>query len=94
MSHEQFPNEDELENRQTTGLYPVGRALRTTFDADNHDSLGTDLTGLMLELARIDPDAPAKVRVPPAVAPVAVGVVAHGPAVGTPPASWWRRWLG
>lgn len=96
MADERFPDEDELENRQTTGLYPVGRALRTTFDADNHDSLGSDLTGLMLELARIDPDAPAKVRVPAAVAavPVAATVAAPAPVAVRPPTPWWRRWFG
>lgn len=95
MADEQFPNEDELKNRQATGLYPVGRALRTTFDADNHDSLGNDLTGLMLELAHIDPDAPAKVRVPPAVVPVPAPVAEVAPApVAETPVSWWRRWFG
>ena len=96
MADEKFPDEDELQNRQTTGLYPVGRALRTTFDAENHDSLGDDLTGLMLELARIDPDKPEKVRVPPAVVPVTVPVVevTPGPLAEMQPVSWWRRWFG
>ena len=88
-----------MESRQGAGLYPVGRALRATFDAENHDSLGTDLTGLMLELARIDPDAPAKVRVPPAVGsvpPVAavVAVMPAEPAAAARQPPWWRRWLG
>ena len=72
MAEEEFPREDELESRQAAALYPVGRVLRTTFDAENHDSLGNDLTGLMLELAHIDPDAePIARAVVPPVAPVA-----------------------
>ena len=51
--------EQELESRQAAGLIPIGRALRSTYGADNHDSLGKDLTGLMLELARVDPAAQA-----------------------------------
>lgn len=49
------------------GLDPIGQALRATFDAENHDSLGRDLTGLMLELARIE--APAPPPAPAAAAP-------------------------
>ena len=49
---EGYEAEDELQHRQGA-LYPVGRALRSTFDADNHDTLGSDVTGLMLELARV-----------------------------------------
>ncbi|MDB5697130.1 MAG: hypothetical protein JWN21_2673 [Sphingomonas bacterium] len=95
MADEEFPREDELEGRQAAALYPVGRALRTTFDAENHDSLGNDLTGLMLELAHIDPDAPPLPR--PVVPPLASTPVPIPPIVAaeasTPAgesASWWR----
>ncbi len=40
--------------RLATGLDPIGAALRATYDADNHDSLGSDLTGLMLELTHVN----------------------------------------
>lgn len=91
MAHEEFPREDELESRQAAGLYPVGRALRQTFDAENHDSLGTDLTGLMLELARIEPDAGPlpRGRVPGAPALPA----APAPRALSAPTSWWRAAL-
>lgn len=56
VQQDENPREEELEGQQGK-LYPVGRALRRTFDAENHDSLGTDLTGLMLQLTRIDADA-------------------------------------
>lgn len=87
MADEEFPREDELESRQAAELYPVGRALRQTFDAENHDSLGNDLTGLMLELARIDPEAaPVPRGEPPALVPLAV------PLTPAPPVDrgWWR----
>lgn len=45
--------EDELAARQDGRLYPLGRVLRATYDADNHNTLGTDVTGLMLDLARV-----------------------------------------
>jgi hypothetical protein len=60
------------QGRQADGLDPIGRALRATYDAENHDSLGSDLTGLMLELARVEPDGaatPAVALPPPAAAP-------------------------
>lgn len=46
-------DEERLRTRQDAALYPLGRALRATFDADNHASLSKDVTGLMLELARV-----------------------------------------
>ncbi len=46
--------EDELARRQDARLYPVGRALRATYDAENHDSLDPVATGLMLDLARVE----------------------------------------
>ena len=94
MPDEKVPREDELEDRQGK-LYPVGRALRRTYDADNHDSLGNDLTGLMLELARIDPEATAPLPgrgalplpEPPTASPPA-------PASVMPATSWWRSAMG
>lgn len=76
--------EDEPAGRHAAGLHPVGRALRSTYDAENHDSLGSDLTGLMLELARVDASPPATFPAPPHTEP------APAPA---PPSSWLRRLL-
>ena len=93
LADEEFPREDELESRQDAALYPVGRALRRTFDAENHDSLGTDLTGLMLELARIDPDAEAKAGLPAPATSVAP--TPEAPVVQV--SGWraaWARFLG
>ncbi|WP_375392309.1 hypothetical protein [uncultured Sphingomonas sp.] len=64
--------ERQLAGQQGDGLYPIGRALRATYDADNHDSLGQDLTGLMLELARVEPPpTPAPDAAPASPPPVA-----------------------
>ena len=85
LADKEIPHEHELEDRQGR-LYPVGRALRRTFDADNHETLGAELTGLMLELARIDPDAPGLRRgVLPPSAP------ALSPEPADRPSSWWRN---
>lgn len=52
-----FGNEDgderELQDRQGAKLYPVGQALRATYDADNHATLSKHVTGLMLDLAQV-----------------------------------------
>lgn len=89
MAEDDFPPEDDLLGRQNAALYPVGRALRATFDAENHDSLGQDLTGLMLELARIEPDeAPLPRGMPPVAAPPPAPV--PPPPQETPAVSWWR----
>lgn len=91
LADEQLPREEDLESRQGS-LYPVGRALRHTFDADNHDSLGTDLTGLMLELTRIDNEgAPGRGALPPAPAPGAPTAPAN--EAEAPPPSGWRSLL-
>lgn len=50
---DRYEAEEELKQRQDAALYPLGRALRATYDADNHDTLGSDVTGLMLELTRL-----------------------------------------
>ena len=46
-------DEQALQHRQGAKLYPVGQALRATFDADNHATLSKDVTGLMLDLAHV-----------------------------------------
>ncbi|MCB8828466.1 hypothetical protein LJD47_25980, partial [Escherichia coli] len=46
-------DEEALRAAQDGRLYPVGRALRATFDADNHDSLDRDVTGLMIDLSHV-----------------------------------------
>ena len=66
--------------RQPDGVDPIGAALRATYDAENHDSLGRDLTGLMLALARIDDPVPSPVI---DTAPVAAA-----------PRPWLQRWFG
>ena len=58
MADEQPDN--EFTARQDPRLYPVGRLLRATYDADNHETLDPVTTGLMLDLARIDPDEAKK----------------------------------
>ncbi len=45
--------DEELQGRQGAKLFPVGQALRATYDAENHESLSKDVTGLMLDLARV-----------------------------------------
>lgn len=73
-----YEAEEELKLRQGAALYPLGRALRTTFDADNPDSLGGDVTGLMLELTRI-PFEPGQ----PCARDVQAATTAHEPAIGS-----------
>lgn len=43
----------DLRGRQDGRLYTLGRALRATYHADNHATLGQDVTGLMLDLSRV-----------------------------------------
>ncbi|TPG09965.1 hypothetical protein [Sphingomonas oligophenolica] len=71
--------EDELATRQDPRLFTVGRALRATYDADNHDSLDPVATGLMLDLARVEP-------------PVAPRIAEAG--AGPVRATWMARILG
>ena len=70
--------EDQLRAHQDGRVYPLGRALRTTYDAENHDSLGSDVTGLMIDLAKVPYEpmamsvhalAPAPASFPVAIAP-------------------------
>ena len=46
-------HEDQLRAHQDGRVYPLGRALRATYDADNHASLGSDVTGLMIDLSKV-----------------------------------------
>jgi hypothetical protein len=46
-------DDDELPPGQDAKLQPLGQALRATYDADNHATLSKDVTGLMLDLARV-----------------------------------------
>lgn len=72
----------EAGQRRTAGLDPIGDALRRTYDAENHDSLGKDLTGLMLQLAMVD-DAPR---------PASPPLKADGPTAAPPRSRrWWQR---
>lgn len=60
-------------------LHPIAIALRRTFDADNHATLGRDVTGLMLDLSRV-PFEPHEFEpvLPPLPPP-------------TPPPTWLER---
>ncbi|GAA0656950.1 hypothetical protein FHT00_002350 [Sphingomonas insulae] len=46
-------DERDMAFRQDGKLYPLGQALRATYDADNHATLGKHVTGLMLDLAQV-----------------------------------------
>lgn len=59
---EDFAHEERLKLVQDVRVYPVGRVLRETFDADNHDTLGSDVTGLMINLARVPYEPAARGR--------------------------------
>ena len=83
--------EDMVAARQDGRVYPVGRALRTTFHADNHDTLGQDLTGLMIDLSKV-PFGPDE-----AIAPAAAArrpVAAHPVAAAAPPPTLLSRIAG
>jgi hypothetical protein len=54
-----------IDEGQDGRVQPVGEALRATFRADNHDSLSTDLTGLMIDLSRVPFDASDEIGPPP-----------------------------
>ena len=64
--------EEWLRDRQDFRVYPLGRALRDTYSADNHDTLSSDVTGLMIDLSRV-PYEPAIATTParPGVEPPA-----------------------
>jgi hypothetical protein len=65
--------EGERLRGQDAKLQPLGQALRATYNADNHASLSKDVTGLMLDLARVPfephefqplPGEPQRTRIP------------------------------
>ena len=56
---------DGPQAREDDRIDPLGRALRETYDAENHDTLGNDVTGLMIDLSKVPYDPQA---VPPASA--------------------------
>lgn len=64
---EENAQEERLKLMQDGRVYPVGQVLRATYDAENHETLGNDVTHLMLNLARV-PYEPLAAR-PAAVAP-------------------------
>ena len=73
--------EEQLQARQDGRVYSLGRALRTTYDAENHDTLGSDVTGLMIDLSKV-PYGPDEVRSSPR----------PQPAMASPaPPSWVTR---
>jgi hypothetical protein len=66
-------DDERLERRQSAALYPVGRVLRSTYDADNHETLSAEVTALMINLSRVpyEPCATATVAVAPVTPAVA-----------------------
>lgn len=67
---EPYDADDEgLKQRQGAALYPLGRALRSTYDADNHATLNAETTALMLDLARVPYEPCAKETPPPPAQP-------------------------
>lgn len=64
MADEVSRDEEVLEGRQGANLYPLGRALRATYHAENHHTLTNDVTGLMLDLARVPFDEDEVVPLP------------------------------
>jgi len=56
---EEVAREEQLKLIQDNRVYPVGRVLRDTFDAENHDTLGSDVAGLMINLSRVPYEPPA-----------------------------------
>ena len=80
--------------RQADGLEPIGQALRATYDAENHDSLGRDLTGLMLALARVDDPLPPVASPPVTLPPIAPPSMTSTAVAPTSPRSWRERLFG
>ena len=66
--------EEWLQGHQDGRVYPLGQALRRTWDAENHDSLGSDVTGLMIDLSKV-PYEPAAVQPAAAAVPVPAPVL-------------------
>lgn len=73
---DEFAREERLKLVQDVRVYPVGRVLRDTFDADNHETLGNDVAGLMINLSRV-PYEPSSVPAKNAVSGQRKGVFAR-----------------
>lgn len=87
--------ENQLQADQDGRVYPLGRALRSTYDADNHHTLGSDVTGLMIDLSKVPFDAEEAALTPRPAQPVPR--TAPPMMASLPPRSWVARlggWLG
>jgi hypothetical protein len=75
-------DEQDLEIRQGATLFPVGQALRATYGADNHATLGKQVTALMLQLAQV-PFEPHELQpIAPAPAPASAPTPAPPARIG------------
>jgi hypothetical protein len=95
---ERHQDEDALKAAQDGRLYPVGRALRATYNAENHDTLGRDVTGLMINLSHIPYPGEQPLRdhaTRDGAARAHQADIANGPAedagLARRLAQWWRR---
>ena len=57
------PDDEALQHRQGGAVYPIGRVLRSTYDADNHETLSAEVTALMISLSRVPYEAGVKTDV-------------------------------
>ena len=73
--------EEWLQEHQDGRVYPLGRALRRSWDAENHDTLGSDVTGLMIDLSKVSFESTASIPVQPAVPATAPLVILVTPAM-------------
>lgn len=86
---EEVAREEQLKLVQDVRVYPVGRVLRETFDADNHHTLGSDVAGLMINLSRIPYEPLTRgSAVPPMPRPARA---AEKPGLLGRLAAFWRR---
>lgn len=74
--------EERLKLVQDGRVYPVGRVLRETFDANNHDSLSSDVTGLMLDLSKLPYEEDLRPAPAFGAGPARSGMVEGAPARG------------
>ncbi len=54
------PEDETLKHRQGGAIYPLGKVLRSTYDADNHETLSAEVTALMINLSRVPYEPCAK----------------------------------
>lgn len=71
------PDDETLKHRQGGALYPLGKVLRSTYDADNHDTLSAEVTALMINLSRIPYEPCAKDPVAVAEQPAARSLISR-----------------